>query len=118
MSDRKKIVEIKNLKKYFNVGSGKVLKAIDNVSFDIYEGETFGLVGESGCGKTTTGRTLVKLYEPTDGQILYNGKDITKLKGKEKKDYCFDVQMIFQDPYISIATPSGEHSFQTNIVCQ
>lgn len=102
MNEANKILQVKNLKKYFNIGGKKVLKAIDNVSFDIYEGETFGLVGESGCGKTTTGRTLVKLYEPTDGQILYNGKDITKLHGKGKKEYCFDVQMIFQDPYASL----------------
>jgi ABC-type oligopeptide transport system, ATPase component len=72
--ERIPLVEIKNLKKYFNVGRGAVLKAVDNVNLQIIEGETLGLVGESGCGKTTLGRTIVRLYEPTAGQVLFEGK--------------------------------------------
>lgn len=75
--ERIPLVEIKNLKKYFNVGRGAVLKAVDNVNLQIIEGETLGLVGESGCGKTTLGRTIVRLYEPTAGQVLFEGKMCT-----------------------------------------
>ncbi|WP_129723609.1 ABC transporter ATP-binding protein [Xylanivirga thermophila] len=98
----KHLLEVKNLKKYFNVGSGQVLKAIDDVSFYIDKGETFGLVGESGCGKSTTGRTITRLYEATSGEIYYEGKDISRLNKREAKDYTKDVQMIFQDPYASL----------------
>ena len=96
------LFEIKNLKKYFKVASGDLLKAVDDVSFQIRKGETFGLVGESGCGKTTTGRSLVRLYKPTDGTILYKGKNIANLSKKESIDFTFNVQMIFQDPYASL----------------
>lgn len=72
------ILEVSHLKKYFPVADRQFLKAVDDVSFSIYKGETFGLVGESGCGKSTIGRTLVKLYEPTSGKILFEGKDITR----------------------------------------
>ncbi len=96
------ILEVKNLKKYFKVGNKDILKAVDNVSFAIKEGETLGLVGESGCGKTTCGRTVIGLYDKTDGEIFYKGKSIDGLKGKEKKSFNKEVQIIFQDPYASL----------------
>ena len=100
--NRKKLVEVKHLKQYF--GSKKnVVKAIDDISFEIFEGETFGLVGESGSGKSTTGRALLRLYKPTDGEILFEGKDIAILKkGKELLEFRKEAQMIFQDPYASL----------------
>ncbi|ABY91858.1 MAG: oligopeptide transport system ATP-binding protein [Epulopiscium sp.] len=100
--ERIPLVEIKNLKKYFNVGRGAVLKAVDNVNLQIIEGETLGLVGESGCGKTTLGRTIVRLYEPTAGQVLFEGKNVHKLTGQQLKEFNRKVQMIFQDPYASL----------------
>lgn len=96
------ILEVKNLKKYFKVGNKEILKAVDDVSFAIKEGETLGLVGESGCGKTTCGRTAIGLYDKTDGEIFYNGKSISRFKGKEKKKFNKEVQIIFQDPYASL----------------
>lgn len=96
------IMEVKNLKKYFKVGKNDVLKAVDGVSFDIYEGETIGLVGESGCGKTTCGRTCTGMYNKTDGSVIYKGKDVHTLKGKEKRLFSKEVQIIFQDPYASL----------------
>ena len=96
------IIEVKNLKKYFKVGKKDILKAVDDVSFCIKEGETLGLVGESGCGKTTCGRTVVGMYDKTEGQVLYKGKDVHSLKGKEKRAFTKDVQIIFQDPYASL----------------
>lgn len=104
----KPLVDIQNLKMHFPIQSGffnrekKVLKAVDGVSFDINRGETFGLVGESGCGKTTVGRTILKLYEATDGRIIYGGDDITKINDKEMFPYRKKIQMIFQDPYTSL----------------
>ena len=100
--NRKKLVEVKHLKQYF--GSKKnVVKAIDDISFEIYEGETFGLVGESGSGKSTTGRALLRLYKPTEGEILFEGKEIANLKkGKELLEFRKEAQMIFQDPYASL----------------
>ena len=100
--NRKKLIEVKHLKQYF--GSKKnVVKAIDDISFEIYEGETFGLVGESGSGKSTTGRALLRLYKPTNGEILFEGKDIANLKkGKELLEFRKEAQMIFQDPYASL----------------
>lgn len=100
--NRKKLLEVKHLKQYF--GSKKnVVKAIDDISFEIFEGETFGLVGESGSGKSTTGRALLRLYKPTDGEILFDGKDIASLqKGKELLEFRKEAQMIFQDPYASL----------------
>jgi oligopeptide transport system ATP-binding protein len=95
------LVSVKHLKKYFPAGKG-CLKAVDDVSFEIRPQETFGLVGESGCGKSTIGRTLVKLYEPTEGEILFDGKDITKFDKSGRKAYTREVQMIFQDPYASL----------------
>ena len=101
-NDKKKLVEVKHLKQYFGTKKNLV-KAIDDISFDIYEGETFGLVGESGSGKSTTGRALLRLYQPTDGEILFEGKDIATLtKGKELLEFRKEAQMIFQDPYASL----------------
>ncbi|MBR6478191.1 MAG: ABC transporter ATP-binding protein, partial [Lachnospiraceae bacterium] len=96
------LLEIENLSKFFDVGSSKKLKAVDGISLKIRKGETFGLVGESGCGKSTLGRTILRVYEPTSGKILYKGKDVSKLKGREAKKYTAEVQMIFQDPYASL----------------
>jgi len=101
-TEKKKLVEVKHLKQYFGTKKNAV-KAIDDISFDIYEGETFGLVGESGSGKSTTGRALLRLYQPTDGEILFEGKDIATLtKGKELLEFRKEAQMIFQDPYASL----------------
>ena len=102
------ILELHGLKKYFRIKSKKMfgehltLKAVDNVSFSIKRGEIFGLVGESGCGKTTLGRTAVRLYDPTDGQIIFNGQDITKLDHKDLIPVKRNMQIIFQDPYASL----------------
>lgn len=95
------LVETKNLKKYFKSGAGMV-HAVDDITFQIKEGETVGLVGESGCGKSTLGRTLIHLNESTDGKILFQGNDVTKLNKREMKKFRKDVQMIFQDPYSSL----------------
>lgn len=95
------IIEVKHLKKYFNTAKGK-LHAVDDVSFQIQEGTTLGVVGESGCGKSTFGRTLLRLLEPTGGEILYRGEDITKYDKAKMKNMRQKLQMIFQDPYSSI----------------
>ena len=96
-----KILEIKNLKKYFKNPSG-VLHAVDDISFSIEKGKTVGIVGESGCGKTTTGRVVLRLVEPTSGEIIFNGKDITKFSKREMNKIRKDMQIIFQDPYSSL----------------
>ncbi|MGL5981749.1 MAG: ABC transporter ATP-binding protein [Cetobacterium sp.] len=102
------LLEINGLCKYFNIKNSifeknrKTLKAVDGVSLEIRKGETLGLVGESGCGKTSLGRTIVKLYEPTSGDIVYDGKNITDLNFQEMKSYRRKIQMIFQDPYASL----------------
>ncbi len=102
------LIEVRNLKKHFELKKGffgrksSLLKAVDDVSFSIRKGETFGLVGESGCGKTTAGRTLLKLYEPTSGEILFDGRSIENLKYKELLPIRKKMQMIFQDPYASL----------------
>ena len=102
------LVEVRNLKKYFTINHGffanskKYVKAVDDVSFFIRKGETLGLVGESGCGKSTTGRTIIKLYEPTGGEVIYDGVDISKMSESELKPYRKRMQMIFQDPYASL----------------
>lgn len=103
----KPILQVKNLQKYYPVRTslGKTkafIKAVEDLSFDIYEGETFGLVGESGCGKSTAGRTLLKLVEPTNGEVLYRNKDIFKLKKSALKYVRKELQMIFQDPHTSL----------------
>lgn len=102
MAEKKTLIEVKNLKKYFNVGNNAVLKAVDNVSFAIKEGETLGLVGESGCGKSTTGRTIIRLYEATGGEVIYDGKNVHNLNKAEQKEFTKQAQMIFQDPYASL----------------
>ena len=101
---KKVLVSVKHLVQTFNAGKKDEVKAIQDISFDIYEGETLGLVGESGSGKTTTGRAIIRLYDPTSGEILYNGQDIAKLKNGSKQmlDFRRNTQMIFQDPYASL----------------
>ena len=96
------VLEVSHLKKYFDLGHGRTLHAVDDVSFSIREGETLGLVGESGCGKTTCGRTCLGMYNKTDGQVLYRGKDVHALKGSELFAYKREAQMVFQDPYASL----------------
>lgn len=102
VENNKILVDVKHLKKYFQYGKNAVNKAVDDVSFFIREGETLGLVGESGCGKTTTGRTVIGMYSATDGEVMYNGQNVHKLSGREKKEFSKDVQVIFQDPYASL----------------
>ncbi|MCI8391388.1 MAG: ATP-binding cassette domain-containing protein [Roseburia sp.] len=103
MSQEKEVLlSVSHLKKYFNVGKNAVLKAVDDVSFDIYKGETLGMVGESGCGKTTCGRTCIGLYDRTDGKVLYKGSDVHSITGKDRQAYKKEVQMVFQDPYGSL----------------
>jgi peptide/nickel transport system ATP-binding protein len=105
---KKPILELKNIKTYFPVNKslfGKAkdyVKAVDDVSFDVYPGETLGLVGESGCGKTTLGRTLLRLIEPTEGQIFFEGTNITNISNSEMRVFRKDIQIIFQDPYSSL----------------
>lgn len=110
------LVQLQHLKKYFPVRAGVMQRvvanvlAVDDVSFTIKKGETLGLVGESGCGKTTVGRTMLRLIEPTGGAAFYNGRDIFKLKNQEMKAVRRDMQIIFQDPYASLdpRVPIGE----------
>ncbi|MDQ0268734.1 ABC transporter ATP-binding protein [Cytobacillus purgationiresistens] len=98
-----KLLEIKNLKQHFNVGKPNMVKAVDGISFDIYKGETLGLVGESGCGKSTTGRSIIRLYDATDGQVNYDGVNVHgKKSAKDLKAFNRKMQMIFQDPYASL----------------
>ncbi len=96
------LVQVNNLCKYFHISRKETLKAVDDVSFTINKGETVSLVGESGCGKSTTGRCMIRLYDPTKGEVLYDGKDIMKLSKAERKEFCRKVQMIFQNPYSSL----------------
>jgi oligopeptide transport system ATP-binding protein len=96
------LFQVSDLSRYYHLGRRAVLHAVDNVSFTIYEGETLGLVGESGCGKTTCGRTVTGLYGKTSGQVLYRGMDVHALRGTEKKSYKKRVQMVFQDAYSSL----------------
>ncbi|MDQ0198189.1 ABC transporter ATP-binding protein [Neobacillus ginsengisoli] len=103
MAQNEKLLEIKNLKQYFNVGKPNEVKAVDNVSFDIFKGEVLGLVGESGCGKSTTGRTIIRLYNATGGEVIYDGVNVHDKKShKQLKEFNRKMQMIFQDPYASL----------------
>jgi peptide/nickel transport system ATP-binding protein/oligopeptide transport system ATP-binding protein len=95
------LVQVRNLKKYFKVGD-RYLKAVNRLNFDIYRGETIGLVGESGCGKSTAGRTILRLYEPTEGEVIFEGQNIYKYSKSEMKKIRKQMQMIFQDPYASL----------------
>ncbi len=95
-------IKVENLSKFFELNRKQTLKAVNDISFEIYKGETVGLVGESGCGKSTTGRCLVNLYEPTSGKIYYKGKDTSQFTKQEKQAFTGDVQMIFQNPYSSL----------------
>lgn len=96
-----KLIEVKNLRKYFKTKRG-MLHAVDDINFYINKGETLGLVGESGCGKSTTGRTILRLHEPTSGQIIYRGEDIVKYNLKKMKEMRKKMQIVFQDPYSSL----------------
>ena len=99
MDEKQPLLQVRDLKQYFKVNSGYTVRAVDGVSFDIYPGETYGLVGESGSGKSTIGRSVIRLYEPTAGQIIFNGQDITgKLDKKTTQSLRTQMQMIFQDP--------------------
>ncbi|HIP30989.1 MAG TPA: ATP-binding cassette domain-containing protein [Sulfurospirillum arcachonense] len=101
------VFEIKNLKKHYEINMGlfskpKIIKALDGISFNVKKGEILSIVGESGCGKSTTAKLMLKIEEPTSGDILFEGKDITKLEGDELREYRKKVQIIFQDPYSSL----------------
>jgi len=113
---RRELIRVENLVKYFPVRTGLLqrtvnfVRAVDNVSFTIQEGETLGLVGETGCGKTTVGRTILRLIEPTSGSVTFEGREILHLSGREMKDVRREMQIIFQDPYASLdpRVPIGE----------
>ena len=107
MHSQEKLLEIKNLKKYFPIKKGLIktvgqVKAVDDITFDIYKGETLGIVGESGSGKSTLGRTIVRLYEPTEGEIIFEGKHFETAPASQMGDFRKDMQMIFQDPFASL----------------
>ena len=108
MAEKRKILEVKHLKKYFPLKKGKYkdgdpcVKAVDDITFDLYEGETLGLVGESGCGKSTLGRTIIRLYEPTSGEVIFEGEDVAKKSRKEMRALREEMQFILQDPYSSL----------------
>lgn len=124
INERKPLLRVENLKMHFPLKKGLFsriychVKAVDNVSFNVYEGETFGIVGESGCGKTTTGKCILRIHEPTDGKIVYDGIDIAKLSRAKIKDNRRDLQLIFQDPYESLDPRQSVFSIlEEAIVC-
>ncbi|WP_019533052.1 ABC transporter ATP-binding protein [Paenibacillus ginsengihumi] len=96
------ILQVSGLKKHFRLGRGSTLKAVDGLSFAVRRGETFGLVGESGCGKSTAGRTIIRLYEATEGEVLFDGENVHRLKGSKLQSFRRKMQMVFQDPYASL----------------
>ncbi len=100
--ERKPLVKAVNLKKHFQISRTKTLHAVDDVNFEVYPGETLGLVGESGCGKSTVGNVIMRLLPATGGELYYEDTDIFKLKGEEQKKYCQKMQIVFQDPYSSL----------------
>lgn len=110
IAEKELLLDVQDLKKHFPIrgmfgkmgGQKGVVKAVDDVSFQVFKGETYGIVGESGCGKSTTGRTLMRLIEPTDGKAMYKEKDLFELSGKNKTNLYKDFQMVFQDPYSSL----------------
>ncbi|AOA02504.1 MULTISPECIES: ABC transporter ATP-binding protein [Carnobacterium] len=103
MTSKEKILQVKGLKQFFNVGQSNEVQAVNDISFDVFKGETFGLVGESGCGKSTTGRAIIRLYDPTSGEIIFQDKEVHDIKGKKDMlSFRRDMQMIFQDPYASL----------------
>ncbi len=111
MDNTQNLVEVRELKMYFPILTGLLkrkvgdIKAVDNISFQIKRGETLGIVGESGCGKTTTARCIIQLYKPTAGSILFEGADLNKLNAKGIRRIRRDMQMIFQDPYATLDPP-------------
>ncbi len=109
MTEKQVLLQVENLYKHFPIKKGIIFSkqtgsvhAVDGISFNIYNGETLGLVGESGCGKSTTGRTILQLYRPTSGSVIFDGEDLAKLKGENLRRKRRDLQMIFQDPYASL----------------
>ncbi|MBR6089159.1 MAG: ATP-binding cassette domain-containing protein, partial [Anaerolineaceae bacterium] len=109
MSEKEVLLSVRDLKKYFPVSRGLLFNssrsfvhAVDGISFDIFSGETLGLVGESGCGKSTTGRIILQLEKPTSGSVIFQGRDLTKIRGEELRSMRKDFQMIFQDPFASL----------------
>lgn len=108
------LVQAQNLKKYFKIKGRGELHAVDDVSFTINEGETFGLVGESGCGKSTIGNLVMRLLDPTEGKLLYRGKNIYESSREEKTELCKKMQIIFQDPYSSLNPRKPSAAFSGN----
>ena len=98
----KKLITLDHVSKHFQVGKNQTLVAVNDISLDIYKGETLGVVGESGCGKSTLGRVVMGIYQPTKGKMLYDGKEVRLKRTKDRYDYSQKAQIIFQDPYASL----------------
>ena len=101
-NQKETLVSLEGICKYFNVGPGKTLKAVDGITMNIYKGETLGVVGESGCGKSTLGRVVMGIYHPTKGKLEYEGKAVNLKHSKARFDYSKKAQIVFQDPYASL----------------